>query len=24
MAERIFRKQTIFGNSEIFIDDRTK
>ncbi|EAF1789115.1 hypothetical protein CJQ04_15105 [Listeria monocytogenes] len=24
MAERIFRKKTIFGNSEIFIDDRTK
>lgn len=24
MAERIFRKQTIFGDSEIFIDDRTK
>ncbi|EKZ3689941.1 hypothetical protein Q1B99_002903 [Listeria monocytogenes] len=24
MAERIFRKQTIFGNSEIFIDDRAK
>ncbi|EAC5624315.1 hypothetical protein ARW25_15750, partial [Listeria monocytogenes] len=20
MAERVFRKQTIFGNSEIFID----
>ncbi|EAC8203793.1 hypothetical protein ARG96_15000 [Listeria monocytogenes] len=24
MAERIFRKKTIFGDSEIFIDDRTK
>ncbi|EHE2769247.1 hypothetical protein P6C04_002086 [Listeria monocytogenes] len=24
MAERIFRKQMIFGDSEIFIDDRTK
>ncbi|WP_262926534.1 gp45 family putative tail fiber system protein, partial [Listeria monocytogenes] len=24
MTERVFRKQTIFGNSEIFIDDRTK
>ncbi|EAK9057958.1 hypothetical protein E5862_12670 [Listeria monocytogenes] len=24
MAERIFCKKTIFGNSEIFIDDRTK
>ncbi|EAC2795122.1 hypothetical protein Q859_15120 [Listeria monocytogenes] len=24
MAERIFRKKTIFGPSEIFIDDRTK
>ncbi|MCQ54858.1 hypothetical protein DUD49_00240 [Listeria monocytogenes] len=24
MTERVFRKTTNFGNSEIFIDDRTK